>query len=418
MSAAESARVDALQALAREVGAGLESLRHEPVSIDGIAVSTTLRPRDGDALARTVRALGQQGLAAVPLGGGRHLELGNAPRRVDALLCTSHLAAVEDFEPAEGVCHAGAGTRLGALRERIAPAGWELPLDAPDDATLGGALAAGAVGPRTQGYGAPRDVVLGLEVVLGSGERTRCGGRVVKNVTGYDLPKLYTGSCGTLGVIEGAWLRLRPRPACTRVLGLPERAAADALARGVAAARLQSARACALRGRAGEALSGVVELAGAEESVERDARWLAREQGASDADAQAPLRVRAEQLATAAPHGVRFRIPALPTQLAGVLDALDPQAQVIVYPGLCLCYASFPLASPDDAAGAERAFASVAAAARAALGTFRCESAPPDAKRGREVFGPLGGEAALARALKSRFDPHGVLSPGRFAGGA
>jgi glycolate oxidase FAD binding subunit len=188
VSAAESARVDALQALAREVGQGLESVRHEPVSIDGIDVSTTLRPRDGDALARTLRALGQQGLAAVPLGGGRHLELGNAPRRVDALLSTLHLTAIGDFEPAEGVCHAGAGTRLGALRERVAQAGWELPLDAPDDATLGGVIAAGAVGPRTQGYGAPRDVVLGLEVVLGSGERTRCGGRVVKNVTGYDLP--------------------------------------------------------------------------------------------------------------------------------------------------------------------------------------------------------------------------------------
>jgi len=417
VSAAESTPADALQTLARELGQGLESLRHPSVSIDGIAVSFTLRPRDGEALARTLRALGEHGLAAVPVGGGRHLELGNAPRRVDALLCTSHLGGV-DFEAAEGVCHAGAGIRLGALRARVGEAGWEVPLDAPDDASVGGAIAAAAIGPRSQGFGAPRDVVLGLEVVLGSGERTRCGGRVVKNVTGYDLPKLYTGACGTLGVIEGAWLRLRPRPARTRVLSLPARPATDALARGIGAARLCSARACALQGRAGDALHGVVELAGADESVERDAQWLTREHGALEADAVLVDRVRAEQHATPAPHGLRFRIPALPTQLPGVLAALDPGAEVIVYPGLRLCYAAFALASADDAPGAERGFASAAGAASAALGTFRCESAPPAAKRGRDVFGPIGGEAALVRALKSRFDPHGVLSPGRFAGGA
>ena len=417
MSATESAAADALEALAREVGAGLETLRHPPVSIDGVGVSVTLRPRDGEALARAVRGLGERGLAAVPLGGGRHLELGNAPRRADVLLSTEHLAGV-DFEAAEGVCHAGAGTRLGALRAQIAGAGWELPLDAPDDASVGGAIAAAAVGPRTHGFGAPRDVVLGLEVVLGSGERTRCGGRVVKNVTGYDLPKLYTGSCGTLGVIEGAWLRLRPRPRRTRVLELPARAAPDALAQGVAAARLSSARACALQGRAGGALRGVVELAGAEETVERDALWLEREHGAAEADPASLDRVRAEQLAAPAPHGMRFRIPALPTQLSAALAALDPQAAVIVYPGLRLCYAGVALASADDADGAARAFGSASAAALAAEGSFRCESAPPAAKRGRDVFGPLGGEAPLLRALKTRFDPRGVLSPGRFAGGA
>jgi glycolate oxidase FAD binding subunit len=416
VSAAASTAAGALQALARDVGSGLECLRHAPVSIDGIAVAVTLRPRDGEALARTLRALGERGLAAVPVGGGRHLELGNAAPRVDSLLSTEHLAGV-DFEAAEGVCHAGAGTRLGALRARVAEAGWEVPLDAPDDASVGGAIAVAAIGPRSHGFGAPRDVVLGLEVVLGSGERTRCGGRVVKNVTGYDLPKLYTGSFGALGVIEGAWLRLRPRPACTRVLSLPARPAADALARGIAASQRYSARACALQGRAGDALRGLVELAGAVESVERDAQWLAREHGAVETEAAQLERVRAEQHASPAPHGLRFRIPALPTQLPGVLAALDPGAQVIVYPGLRLCYASFALASADDVTGAERTFASAAGAARAAVGTFRCESAPPAAKRGRDVFGPLGAEAALVRALKSQFDPHGVLSPGRFAGG-
>jgi len=410
-----SAGAAALGALAEVGGPDVDLVRHAPVSIDGMQVGVTLRPRDGEALARAIRGLGERGLAAVPIGGGRHLELGNRPRRVDALLCTSRLARIE-FEPAEGVCSAGAGARLGALRERVGREGWELPLDAPDDASVGGAIAAAAVGPRTQGFGPPRDVVLGLEVVLGSGERTRCGGRVVKNVTGYDLPKLYTGSQGALAVIESAWLRLRPRPACARALDLPARPRGDAIARAVAASRLPSARACALVGEAGGPLAGCVELAGAEASVLRDAAWLAREHGAKESGADALDALRAAQHATPAPHGMRFRIPVLPTAIEATLAALPPEARVLVYPGLRLCYANFALASPDDS-GAERAFASAAAAARASAGSFRCESAPPAAKRGRDVFGPAAaGEIALARALKARFDPRGVLSPGRFAG--
>jgi len=413
-----SAEGAASGALVEVGGPDVELVRHAPVSIDGVEVGVTLRPRDAEALARAIRGLAERGLAVVPIGGSCHLELGNRPRRVDALLCTSRLARIE-FEPAEGVCFAGAGVRLGALRARTSNDGWEIPLDAPDDASVGGAIAAAAVGPRTQGFGAPRDVVLGLEVVLGSGERTRCGGRVVKNVTGYDLAKLYTGSQGALGVIEGAWLRLRPRPACLRVLEFPARARADAIARAVAASRLPSARACALRGEAAGALAGRVELAGAEASVLRDASWLAREHGAKECGADAIDALRAEQHASGAPHGVRFRIPVLPSAIEATLAALPPEAQVLVYPGLRLCYARFSLASPDDAAGAERAFASAAAAARASAGSFRCESGPPAAKRGHDVFGPMAaGEVALARALKSRFDPRGVLSPGRFVGDA
>jgi glycolate oxidase FAD binding subunit len=183
---------------------------HDPVPLDGVDIAATLSPRDGESLARAVAAVARAGLAAVPRGDGGHLGLGNPPSRADLFLSTLALSGVLAFEPAEGVCRAGAGTRLSELRRSVEAEGWELPLDGPGSATLGGALAAASVGPRSQGYGPARDAVLGLDVVLGSGERTRCGGRVVKNVTGYDLAKLYTGSFGSLGVIESAWLRLRP----------------------------------------------------------------------------------------------------------------------------------------------------------------------------------------------------------------
>jgi glycolate oxidase FAD binding subunit len=411
-----SGAVAALQALATDLGVAVEIVSHEPVAIDGVPVGVTLRPRDADALARTLRAVSERGLAVVPVGGGRHLGLGNVPRRVDALLSTVHLSGVDACEPAEGVCHAGAGTRLGALRARVAESGWELPLDAPDDASLGGALATAAVGPRSLGFGAPRDVVLGLEVVLGSGERTHCGGRVVKNVTGYDLPRLYTGSLGSLCVIEGAWLRLRPRPERTRRLALPERPTAAALVAGIAASRLASARACVLRGSAQAGLRGVVELAGAVATVDRDAAWLVREHGASEAGSSALDAASDTDADLAGKPGVRFRIPALPSHLSAALAALGAGVPVVVHPGLRLLYASFTLADADDAVGAARAFEAAAAAARQAAGGFRCEAAPPAAKRGRDVFGPAAAELPLVRALKQRFDPRGVLSPGRFVG--
>src|SRR6266850_1996232 len=118
--------------------------------------------------------------------------------------------------------------------------------DAGRGGTLGGALATAALAPRALGFGRPRDVVLGCEVVLADGLRTRCGGRVVKNVTGYDMAKLYVGSLGALGVITGAWLRLAPKPAQLRVLQSDELDDASAVALGGLAARLATARSCLL----------------------------------------------------------------------------------------------------------------------------------------------------------------------------
>jgi glycolate oxidase FAD binding subunit len=215
---------------------GVESVReHEPLEVDGLRIGVTLAPASVEALGGALRTLRERDLAAIVRGGGTRLGLGNPPRRAACFLSTERLAEVEELDA--GRAGPGrAGTPLTELRAAANARGWELPLDAPGrGSTVGGVLAAAALGPRAQGYGLPRDLVLGLDVVLGDGTLTRCGGRVVKNVTGYDLAKLYTGSLGTLGVIA-AWLRLRPRPSgCSRS---SRAAAADAAcALGLAAAR-------------------------------------------------------------------------------------------------------------------------------------------------------------------------------------
>lgn len=389
-----------LEALARELPA--EWLVQQPAGeLDGVPISATLTPPDGEGLARCVTALARHRLAAVPRGGGRHLSLGNPPARADLFLSTLALSGLVDFEPAEGVCRARSGTPLSALRRPVEAEGWQLPLEGPADATLGGALAAASVGPRTHGFGPARDAVLGLEVVLGSGERTRCGGRVVKNVTGYDLAKLYTGSLGSLCVIEAAWLRLRPRPETTRLLAREIEDPAEACALALFAARRPSARACALLD--GHALR--VELAGDGAAVAEDAAAI----GGEDADEGELRAVAARQWDRPAPGVARYRIAVLASELAPVNRALlDAGARVLAYPGPGLVYAT--------AAESQSLAEVLSAMAGRASGPLRCEAASAQWKRGRDVFHARDEELRLFRALKERFDPASVLSPGRFAG--
>jgi glycolate oxidase FAD binding subunit len=402
---------------------GPECVREdEGASVDGERLAPTLAPADAEALAAALRTLAELSLACVIRGGGSRLELGNPPRGAALLLSTAALAGVDDFDPSEGVCHARAGTPLAAIEACVAPAGWELPLDPPGaGATLGGVLAAAALGPRANGFGRTRDHVLGLEVVLADGARTHCGGRVVKNVTGYDLNKLYVGSLGTLGVIEGAWLRLRPRPERTRLLETSPGDPAAAYPAALAAARRPTARAVALLAgpepRANGAARLVIELAGDAASVERDASALAAELATQPAPADALERVRARQGATPQPNGLRARLAALPSRAAAALARL-PHADVVAYPGLGLVHAGYALPAAEDPAALADVLREVAGAAAASGAACLLEAAPAWAKRGRDVFGELGGSGPIVRELKRRFDPAGRLNPGRFAGGA
>lgn len=402
-------------ALGEAVGAdGFEE--HAPLELEGAQLEATLRPCDGAALARVLALLARFDLPALVRGGGSRMSLGNPASAARVLLETGALAGVDEFDAGEGVCHAGAGTRLEDLRAKVRAGGWELPLDPPGrSATLGGVLAAAAVGPRALGFGTPRDLVLGLEVVLGSGERTRCGGRVVKNVTGYDLNKLHTGALGSLGVIEAAWLRLRPMPARVTVLEARPAQLEAGCAAGLAAARRISTRAVALRDcepGSAEAPRLVVELAGDEPSVARDAEWLRRALGAEETGVEALDEARALQSAP----GLRIRLHCLASHMETALASLREEGTTLLaYPGLGLLYA-VTRPAPDDAAATQRRFERAAEAARTAGGHAVLEQAPIDARRGFDVFGGAEALLPLHRSLKSRFDPAGILNPGRFLG--
>jgi len=149
-------------------------VEHAPVDVDGRPVEVTVRPGDGEAVAQTLAALAKSGLGAFVRGGGGRFGVGNRPSGGDVILSTERLVGIDVFEPAEGVCHARAGTTIADIRARVNPEGWDVPLDPPGErSTLGGTLAAAAVGPRCHGYGPPRDALLGLEVAFVRAQRRR-----------------------------------------------------------------------------------------------------------------------------------------------------------------------------------------------------------------------------------------------------
>jgi len=173
-------------------------------------------PSKGDVV-EVLRSASADATRVLIVGGRRHMDKGN-PTEVDAELWTTQLDGLVAYEPAEMVAVVGAGMRFADLDRILSDGGQEWPADAPADATVGGIIAAAVTSPRRLRVGALRDTVLEVELVTGDGRLVRGGARVVKNVTGYDLPRFVAGSLGTLGAIVQVALKVRPRPKSRRTL--------------------------------------------------------------------------------------------------------------------------------------------------------------------------------------------------------
>jgi FAD/FMN-containing dehydrogenase len=188
-----------------------------------------IQPADKLAVADELRRASAEGISVMPMGGRRHLGR-RGPSTADVELSTTAMDQVIDYEPAEMIAVVQAGMRVGDLQALLAANGQEWAVDAPEDATVGGVIAAGVSSPRRLRVGLLRDTVVELELVTGDGRLIRSGARTVKNVTGYDIHKLATGSMGSLGVIVQAALKVRPLPRAARTL----RAEGDGLQLGTA----------------------------------------------------------------------------------------------------------------------------------------------------------------------------------------
>jgi len=188
------------------------------LAVDGKVPECGVAPATAEQVAAVLRYASKHHLALIPRGNGTKLSMGNPPRRYEVALSIGELNRVIHYEPADLTITVEAGMTFRAFQDLAGQSGLWLPLDprGGGESSIGGIIAANAAGPLRQGFGGPRDMVLGLKVALPDGKIAKTGGRVVKNVAGYDLGKLLTGSCGTLGVIVEASLKLFPK--------LPERA--------------------------------------------------------------------------------------------------------------------------------------------------------------------------------------------------
>ena len=201
-------------------------------AVAGVVPSFVASPASTEEASTLMRAAASSGLAVVPRGAGTGLRWGAPPSACDLVVDLRLMDQVLEHAAGDLVARVQAGTTIGQLAAVLATAGQQLAVDAPEDATVGGVVATGTAGPRRFRYGAPRDLLIGVTVVRADGVIAHSGGKVVKNVAGYDLGKLFAGSQGTLGLITEATFRLHPLPPAvawvTGEFGPSERAAAAA----------------------------------------------------------------------------------------------------------------------------------------------------------------------------------------------
>src|SRR6266516_3928610 len=197
-------------------------------AVAGVVPSFVAAPASTAEAAALLRTAAEAGLAVMPRGAGTGLTWGTPPSRCDLVVDLRSMDQVVEHEAGDLVARVQAGATIGQLAVVLGSAGQQLALDVPAEATVGGVVATGTAGPRRFRYGTPRDLLIGITVVRADGVVARAGGKVVKNVAGYDLGKLFAGSHFTLGLITEAVFRLHPLPQSSTYLTLTCPTGADA----------------------------------------------------------------------------------------------------------------------------------------------------------------------------------------------
>src|SRR5690242_677778 len=233
-------------------------------AVAGVVPSFVASPSSTAEVSALLREAAEAGLAVVPRGAGTGLAWGGPPSRCDLVVDLRSMDQIVEHEAGDLVARVQAGATIGQLSVALGAAGQQLALDVPAEATVGGVVATGTAGPRRFRYGTPRDLLIGITVVRADGVVAHAGGKVVKNVAGYDLGKLFAGSHGTLGLITEATFRLHPRPAAvawvTAEFGVAEQAGASAA--GASAAGASAAGASVVSAGVASASAAVASAAG------------------------------------------------------------------------------------------------------------------------------------------------------------
>ena len=395
-------------------------------AVAGVVPSFVASPASTAEASALMRAAASAGIAVVPRGAGTGLSWGAPPARCDLVVDLRLMDQVIEHAAGDLVARVQAGVTIGQLATALASAGQQLAVDAPEDASVGGVVATGTAGPRRFRYGAPRDLLIGLTVVRADGVIAHSGGKVVKNVAGYDLGKLFSGSQGTLGLITEVTFRLHPLPPAaawvTGEFGPSDRAGAvEAVASAAGSALVPSAVELDWPGGTQRALRVGVLVEGTPSGVAERAKQLS-ELLAAAGGAAAVADVPPTRWGQLPSSSTVVRTSFWVSSLGPVLDALaaagdDAEVRPAVSgpAGAGALYACLePEASHDAAARFVTALRERIGSALGARGSVVVLAAPPPVLSAAAALGTVPG-AALMRAVKDQFDPGHRMFPGRFA---
>ncbi len=357
--------------------------------------ATVEKPATAEQVAKALHQAAEAGMAVFPVGGGRAAEMGDPPARDGIDLRLSGLDRVLEHSQADMVVSVEAGITLEALQELLGKSGQFLPLDPFNSPghTIGGLLATGWTGPLRQRYGSPRDYLIGIRVALPDGRLASAGGRVVKNVSGYDLMKLHYGALGTLGVIVAASFKVFPKPLHDVTVESTHESMDEAWAAAERALNMPMAPAAVELFSSGRVLARFL---GSPEATKR----MVADLGWKKADGSAW-----KTHSTAAPP--RWARVAAPRQeLRRILGKLGADEQWWASPGT-------GIANWAVAGGAEDVQA-VRGAVTAGGGSLILIAGPSEFRHDAGAWGTPPATLHLMRRLRTAFDPNQVINPGKF----
>jgi len=402
-------------------------------TVDGMVPSVRVAPQDAAQISEVLKICTEDHAAVVPWGGGTSIGLGNRPSRVDVVLSLERFTGLIEHDDANLTATAQAGMRVAELQQILAGRHQFLAIDPPQtaEATIGGVVAANTNGPRRMHYGGVRDQVIGMKCVLATGEQVKSGGKVVKNVAGYDMCKLFTGSLGTLGVITEVTLRMAPVPErSASVLASGTIAQALKMVEQIEASALLPCAVTLVNARAAVQLtaeSGIrkqesdylvlVWVEGFSEAVERhlnDLRTMAKAAGMSAEaleDSQHQTLWKSICDFTSIVSGPLYRLTLRLGAIGGAISTIDgwsPTPQIVAHMGAGTLWVASDV---GDVAGW---FARLSALATSNRGHAIVAAAPPHVKEVVDVWGPPPPGLSIMAEIKRQFDPAGILNPGRF----
>jgi glycolate oxidase FAD binding subunit len=419
---------------------GRQHVLHDPSglaahAVDGVAPRWWASPGDIEQVSRLLALASTDGLAVTPRGSGAAIDLGNPPRRLDLVLDCRRLDRLLEYVPEDLVASVQAGASLASLGARLGQHRQQLAIDPTGGAsrTLGGVLATNASGPLRFRYGTARDLLLGVRFVQADGTVTWGGAKVVKSVTGYDVPKLIVGALGTLGVIGEVTLRLHPVPPASGgwLFGFETETSAAGFVKGILASTLQPDRVSLLNDgalrRSGQPVSRLavaVSVSSVPEAVASHGKSLEKLAGEHGVRSVTSGEGLGQGLSPALDGPLALRLACEISRLVPWLGQLE--ARVARLGGRIVAVGEAGSGVLRAAVGEARldgAFdGQVLTPLRDELaregGSLVLERAPLELKKQLDVWGPVAqDQLEIMRRLKQEFDPAGILNPGRFVGG-